>query len=1228
MVKPLTRLIQDFESPVWPPMDDRRTQLDVERQIDELCDQFERSLRAGIHPSVDEFVKRAPVSARGQLAVELLKLAVEYASLRVSRAASMDDVAAPVRPDNIAETEQSSRTQSTLHETANPAAPVHHPARPEIPNYELLELLGSGGMGTVYRARQIDIDRMVAIKILCPDRWQSLSAEQRKRAVERFVVEAYAAAHRDHPNIVTVYERGQTAEAYYLSMQFVDGKSLAEIVRDGPLEGRRAAAYLEPVCRALHAVHSNGILHRDLKPSNILVDRESDRPLVTDFGLAKVLTEGHELTLSGELFGSPPYMSPEQVINASQVSVATDVYGIGATLYHLLTGRPPFQSTNVAGTLHQVLSVEPASPRLINPSIDRDLETICLKCLEKEPRFRYPDALSVASDLQRFLAGQPIKARPLGWSEKALRWCRGHRMVSTLLGLLGALAVFAAITVNVLYTSERTATRTAHEALVARQRQLAQAFVRQAELDTSRGNAAALPWLIASLALNSGDQRIERIRFARTLSSCPALAQLLVHDKQVGPVDLAPDGKRVVTSAEGDVAYIWETTGDGRPVHILPHEAKITALRFSPDGSRVAIGGQNGEVQIWDLSASQLVSSKCNHDRAILAIEFSPSGDALVTTSADGTARVWSTTGTPLSPPLKHSDPVLHAAFAPGGDQIATTSGSRVNLWNLTTGELVAEGADHESPVSAFSLAAGGLKLVSGSRSGVVHYWDADRDTNSTFALPDQRAIVRAGVSRDGTHVVAVSADGLIAWRSVDQPDNPVQTLDIGTGITSADISPEGNFLITACRDKTIRIWEIVHEPTAVAAAMENDVPQIVQFAAGGSFLSLSGRIVRVWQLPAPDPRTDLKLGRVTGAVASPDGSTVVTVHNFNKVHVTRVRAPDGGWPSPKHVGRVILDAEALTASALLTTDVGGLVHVANLASKEVSDFDFSAIKPITVAAIDQASSRIAVAGKNGTVRVLSTSNPATPRDFNCNEMVRWLFFDRASTRLTAVCSDRIVFWGLADGANEPAEVLLAKVVRCTARDEQHQFLLTGCTDGQLFDWDLASGIARRQPVACNDEVARLCIAPGGVLVAIANMSNVVRVWDIDQATPVSPALPHSDSVLDMCFDSTRRLIATASRDRLVRVWDARTGELVCQTSTGDHIPLVCRFANADRDLIVVDDAGGIVSCGMAPDTRSLQSIELDSKLRSGHIVDARGGLTPLSIQQTIEDWRLKSASK
>jgi tRNA A-37 threonylcarbamoyl transferase component Bud32 len=289
---------------------------------------------------------------------------------------------------------------------ASPAGTGRHLLLPcRFGDYELLEEIGRGGMGVVYRARQLGLNREVAVKMILNDSLASTVD------IERFRAEAEAAARLDHPAIVPVYDVGQQEGRPYFCMKFVAGETLAQRLLRGPLTAREAASILAPVARAVHEAHVQGILHRDLKPSNILLD-ENQRPHVTDFGLAKRQSESAPLTKTGAVLGTPAYMAPEQAAGArGALGPASDVYSLGCILYHMLTGRPPFQAPTPVDTLLMVLEQDPPPPRMHNPKVDRDLEMIALRCLQKPPDLRYASAAALAGDLEAYLSDEPISAR-------------------------------------------------------------------------------------------------------------------------------------------------------------------------------------------------------------------------------------------------------------------------------------------------------------------------------------------------------------------------------------------------------------------------------------------------------------------------------------------------------------------------------------------------------------------------------------------------------------------------------------------------------------------------------------------------------------------------------------------------------------------------------------------------------------------------------------------------
>jgi len=380
-----------------------------------LLDAYLQDLHAGKQPDRAQFIAAHPELASYLDCIEGLE---ELAPPAPPRRPS------PFDPDR------------TLDENEE-AAPAANPAPGSgealtFGKYELLGEIGRGGMGVIYKARQLDLDRTVAIKMI-------LASNLASRAqVERFAAEARAMARLHHPNIVRVHETGAHQGQHYFVMEYITGQSLGELVRAGPLASEHAARLVALIARAVQHLHEQGIVHRDLKPSNILLD-EQGQPYVTDFGLVK-LVGASNVTTTGAIVGTPAYMAPEQAIGRHEnVGPWSDVYALGAILYELLTGRPPFQGETALDTLVQVIEGEPTRPRLLNPGLGRPLETICLKCLEKDPAERYASAAALAQDLERLLEGDAVEARQPGLRHLLRRWARREPALAYRLGALGVL---------------------------------------------------------------------------------------------------------------------------------------------------------------------------------------------------------------------------------------------------------------------------------------------------------------------------------------------------------------------------------------------------------------------------------------------------------------------------------------------------------------------------------------------------------------------------------------------------------------------------------------------------------------------------------------------------------------------------------------------------------------------------------------------------------------------
>ena len=562
-------------------------------------------------------------------------------------------------------------------------------------DYELIEEIARGGMGVIYRGWQRSLNRTVAVKVLAAGQFASPDAQRRFRA------EAEAAARLQHPGIVAIHDFGETDGQLWISMDFVTGENLAVLAREQPLSSQKAAQYVQAIADAVQHAHEHGVLHRDLKPSNVILDPQRG-PCVTDFGIARCV-DAVEVTRTGEMLGSPGYAAPEQAL-AGRADARTDVYGLGALLYHLLTARPPFQGPTLDSILLQLRETDPVSLRRLNPSVPRDLETICLRCLRKEPMQRYGTAREVAEDLARFLNGEAIRARPLGVHGRVWRWARRKPVLAALtLGLAVALAALG----THIAVSRKTAL-----ALERQRTEIAERFARE------QRRAALLARAQLRLRTHDAGRRSESLRLLReawNLSPSAeirsaAITALALHDIEESET---PPGTEF---AEPETA----------PEHLPPLPARAVHRAFHSGVGRVAAAGEDKVVYLVDPGSGKILRRLRGCQGTCLSMAFSPDGHLLVTASADRMLRLWDLrSGTELvalgpgpglgTSQLRWSMDGRWIEIAPGRSMRV----SRPEVVQFFTPEHAAARAEE---VCTIDLSADGRWLVTGDERG-THLW-------------------------------------------------------------------------------------------------------------------------------------------------------------------------------------------------------------------------------------------------------------------------------------------------------------------------------------------------------------------------------------------------------------------------------------------------------------------------------------------------------------------------
>jgi Tol biopolymer transport system component len=754
------------------------------QRVDAIIAEYIEAVEAGQVPDRQDLLARHP-----DLATELAAFFADHDKVRQMAEPRRADAEPPTLPPR---------------ETVHPPGTVLR----YFGDYELLEEIARGGMGVVYKARQVSLNRVVALKMILAGQLASPAD------VQRFRTEAENAANLDHPNIVPIYEVGEHEGQHYFSMKLIEGGSLAQqTVGSGrpavaSEAAQRAAALIGTVARAVHYAHQRGILHRDLKPGNILLD-ERGEPHITDFGLARRIEGGAGLTQSGAIVGTPSYMPPEQARAEKGLTTAVDVYALGAILYELLTGRPPFQAATPLDTVLQLLSEEPVPPRRLQTQIPADLETICLKCLQKEPSKRYATAADLADDLRRFLAGEPIAARPVGRLERVAKWARRRP------ALAGPVAVsVVAMLALGSFIAYFTAT------LADRNRQLKDEVVRAEEAEQAaqfeRGQAKDLARREADARTQAEAQRdrAERLGYARQVSlaqrewqdghvanarelldSCQPnlrgweyryldtlfnhLGQRTFrgHSSPVKSVWFSPDGKRIASASEDQTVKVWEVA-TGREVITFKGDAfPVDRACFSPDGQRLAGGNGHDTVEVWNAATGQLTLTLKGHTGWVHSVAFSPDGKRLLSGSLDNTLKVWDAQTGQLTVSLQgHTDGVNCVAFSPDGKRLVSGSGNLVTgkktlpgelkVWDAATGQQTLTLKGHTGGVSSVAFSPDGKRLASGSADETVKVWDA--------------------------------ATGQLTL-----------TLQGHTGpVSSVAFSPDGQRLASASYDRTVKVWD------------------------------------------------------------------------------------------------------------------------------------------------------------------------------------------------------------------------------------------------------------------------------------------------------------------------------------------------------------------------------------------------------------------------------------
>lgn len=1049
----------------------------------------------------------------------------------------------------------------------------------------------------VYRARHRGLGRLVALKTIPPAHLASAHAR------ERFRLEASTASRLDHPNIVPIYEVGERDGFCFYSMKLVEGTTIQQLVSRGmpdAAECRHLAAILVKVAQAVHHAHQRGVLHRDLKPSNVLLDHEHE-PHVSDFGLARQTDEDSSLTVSQALIGTPAYLAPEVAMGgARQATVAADIYGLGAIIYQLLTGRPPFAGATLAETLRAVQDADPARPGRLNPAVPADLETICLKCLQKEPAQRYATAEALAEDLARFLRDEPIHARPVTRSERVWRWCRRKPALASFIAatavLLLAIAVGSPIAI---YRINRALKRAEAESLKARRfayasdmnlaQQAVQAddFYRALQLLDSHRPEFVVPASAGSAPdrspvpsdrLKAGlqtDLRGWEWRYLWRQCQGEELFILSRYTNYALAVGMLADRKTVFSAGDKSVC-LWDLESRRRIGRLLHPEIVIGAAA-SPDDRWLATASEKEHegqpVLLWDLATQKIAATlTTNFWLTQGSITFSPDGKWLAFATRLGGLRIWDVrdvnalsevTNLPaFCPPAEG----LGVAFSPDSRTLAYNENDHgaILLWDSVSRSVVDRLTGHQNFVVALAFSPDGKTLASGSYDRTAKLWKlapgarpssgaatavgqqaqelsrarndaepaATEDGRTPLNLAERRERLSVTNRSGGFTSLAFSPDGrTLAIGGAGGAGQVIHLIEVATGIRKAELrghlrgisslafTADGQRLLSASDDGTIRVWDPVPraKETSIHVFARNSINTDWSGHQPALWLSPDGRhlltvytneIFSVWDTLrlAEGERHPLPLTNTTMAAVAPGGRLAAFGNGSGELMLWDAEAGQArlfARPDTNRIhllvfsqdGRYLAVADdTRTLLQMVGAKLGKTVRVWDL-SKQKETHVFTTEGELPILLTFSADAKALVVGfSNGSVKLWQLDGPGGAATFpGHSEWVGGVALLPDGQTLISAESD-IHFWDVQTGHETDKLSPRADMFLCVALSPDGRRFAAGAGDGLIRLWDLASHREVATLDGHKESVTQLAFTPDGDhLVSVSK--DQLRVW-------------------------------------------------------------------------------------------------------------------------------------